>query len=84
MTPLVGEGVGFESQSFSLGVEGLLLDEPTTAARGFSLVQQGNLIQIGVPFGAEGGYRKVQSVTSKLSTSTNGFVTSNDEVSNKD
>ncbi|KAM8725264.1 uncharacterized protein AB9X84_002112 isoform 1-T1 [Acanthopagrus schlegelii] len=58
VTPLIGEGAGFESRSVSLGVEGLLLDEPTTAARGFSVVQQGHLIQIGVPFGAEGGYRK--------------------------
>uniref|UniRef100_A0A8P4GAX4 ZP domain-containing protein n=1 Tax=Dicentrarchus labrax TaxID=13489 RepID=A0A8P4GAX4_DICLA len=38
-----------------------MLDKPTAAARGFSLVQQGHLIQIGVPFGAEGGYRKVVS-----------------------
>ncbi|XP_030260172.1 uncharacterized protein LOC115573522 isoform X3 [Sparus aurata] len=58
VTPLIGEGAGFESRSVNLGVEGLLLDEPTTAARGFSVVQQGHLIQIGVPFGAEGGYRK--------------------------
>ncbi|XP_073348720.1 uncharacterized protein [Pagrus major] len=58
VTPLTWEGAGFESRSVSLGVEGLLLDEPTTAARGFSVVQQGHLIKIGVPFGAEGGYRK--------------------------
>lgn len=70
MTPLVGEGAGFESRSLSLGVEGLLLDESTTAARGFSVVQHGHLIQIGVPFGAEGGYRKVQSVPSKLQMRT--------------
>ncbi|XP_068199353.1 uncharacterized protein [Antennarius striatus] len=58
MTPLVGEGTGFESQSFELGVEGLLLDKPTATARGFSVVQEGHLIQIGVPFGAEGGHKK--------------------------
>lgn len=63
--PLVGEGAGFESRSISLGVEGLLLDESTAAARGFSVVQKRHLLQIGVPFGAEGGYRKVQSVLSK-------------------
>lgn len=62
MPPLVGEEVGFESRSLSLGVDGLLLDERTAAARGFSMVQQGHLIQMGVPFGAKGGYRKVQSV----------------------
>lgn len=60
--PLVGEEVGFESRSLSLGVDGLLLDERMAAARGFSVVQQRHLIQMGVPFGAEGGYRKVQSV----------------------
>lgn len=62
MPPLVGEEEGFESRSLSLGVDGLLLDERTAAARGFSVVQQGHLIQMGVPFGAEGGYRKVESV----------------------
>lgn len=70
VTPLIGEGAGFESRSVNLGVEGLLLDEPTTAARGFSAVQQGHLIQIGVPFGAEGGYRKVQWVGPKPQTRT--------------
>ncbi|XP_059212061.1 uncharacterized protein LOC131990882 isoform X2 [Centropristis striata] len=58
MSPLVGEEAGFRSQSLNLGVEGVLLDPSTVADRGFSLVQQGRLVQIGVPFGAEGGYRK--------------------------
>ncbi|XP_065819647.1 uncharacterized protein [Labrus bergylta] len=58
MAPLVGEGVGFESRSLGLGVEGLLLDNPNANAGGFSLVQQGSLVQIRAPFGAEGGYRK--------------------------
>lgn len=59
LSPLVGEGAGFESRGVRLGVEGLLLDESTVANRGFSMIQRGHLIQIGVPFGAEGGYRKV-------------------------
>ncbi|KAM7396070.1 hypothetical protein PAMA_007373 [Pampus argenteus] len=58
MTPLVGEGATFESQRLSLGVEGVLLDQNTISTRGFSLVQRGSLVQIQVPFGAEGGYRK--------------------------
>uniref|UniRef100_A0A3B4UXA6 ZP domain-containing protein n=1 Tax=Seriola dumerili TaxID=41447 RepID=A0A3B4UXA6_SERDU len=58
MTPLVEEAVRFESQNLSVGVEGVLLDEPTATTRGFSLVQQGRLVQIRVPLGAEGGYRK--------------------------
>lgn len=60
MTPLVEEGTAFESRSLSLGVEGVLLDLHTASTRGFNLVQQGGLVQIRVPFGAEGGYRKVQ------------------------
>uniref|UniRef100_A0A8C2WU22 ZP domain-containing protein n=1 Tax=Cyclopterus lumpus TaxID=8103 RepID=A0A8C2WU22_CYCLU len=58
VTSLVGEGAGFESRSLNLGVEGVLLDKPSATARGISLVQQAYVVQIGVPFGAEGGYRK--------------------------
>ncbi|XP_018542326.1 uncharacterized protein LOC108890048 isoform X2 [Lates calcarifer] len=58
MTPLVERVATFESRSLGVGVEGVLLDEPTATTRGFSLVQQGRLVQIGVPFGAEGGYWK--------------------------
>jgi len=60
LPPLVGEGTGFNSRSFSLGLDGTLLDEPTATSRGLSLVQQEGLVKIGIPFGAEGGYRKVQ------------------------
>ncbi|XP_019964962.2 uncharacterized protein [Paralichthys olivaceus] len=58
MTPLVEEDTRFESQTVSVGVEGVLLDQPTATARGFSLVRRGGLVQIVVPIGAEGGYRK--------------------------
>lgn len=68
MSPLVEEGAEFQSRSYRLGVEGLLLDEPTATARGFSLIQQGDLIQIGVPFGAKGGYRKVNLVLTQTGT----------------
>lgn len=60
--PLVGDGAKFESQNFSLGVEGFLLDESTVASRGLSLLQQGGMVKIRVPFGAEGGYTKVHPV----------------------
>ncbi|XP_062266744.1 uncharacterized protein LOC133973109 isoform X2 [Platichthys flesus] len=56
MMPLVEEDARFESQTVSVGVEGVLLDQPT--ARGFSLVRIGGLVQIRVRFGAEGGYRQ--------------------------
>uniref|UniRef100_A0A3Q1GBK7 ZP domain-containing protein n=1 Tax=Acanthochromis polyacanthus TaxID=80966 RepID=A0A3Q1GBK7_9TELE len=58
LPPLVREGARFESRSVSLGVESMLLDEPTMTSRGFNIVQQGGMIQISVPFGAKGGYRK--------------------------
>ncbi|XP_034436491.1 uncharacterized protein LOC117758703 [Hippoglossus hippoglossus] len=58
MMPLVEEDARFESQTVSVGVEGVLLDQPTATARGFSLVRRGGLVQIRVRFGAEGGYRK--------------------------
>lgn len=59
ISPLVGEEVSFQSKSIRLGVNGVLLDNSMAAARGFNVVQHGQKIQIGVPFGAEGGYRKV-------------------------
>ncbi|XP_041831388.1 uncharacterized protein LOC121633429 isoform X2 [Melanotaenia boesemani] len=58
LPPVVGEGAEFDSLSFSLGLDGVLLDEPTTTSRGLSLIQQGALVKIGVPFGTEGGSRK--------------------------
>ena len=59
MTPLVEEAAKFESQSLSMGVDGVLLDEPNATTRGFRLVRQERVVQIRVPFGAEGGFRKV-------------------------
>ncbi|XP_061757422.1 uncharacterized protein LOC133553344 isoform X2 [Nerophis ophidion] len=58
LRPLLEEEVAFKHLDHSLGVEGVMLDEPSAAARGFSLAQQEHLVQILVPFGAEGGYRK--------------------------
>lgn len=62
MSPPIGEGVGFQSNSIRLGVDGMLLEESLAAARGLRVVQHGQKIQIGAPFGAEGGYRKVCSL----------------------
>lgn len=57
--PLVGEEVSFRSKSIRLGLDGELLDDSVAAARGLSVVQRGQKTQIGVPFGAEGGSKKV-------------------------
>lgn len=56
---LVGKGARFESQSFRLGLGGALLDEATASSKGLQVVQQEGMVKIGVPFGTEGGYRKV-------------------------
>ncbi|KAF7231126.1 transcript variant X4 [Nothobranchius furzeri] len=55
---LAGEGARFESQRFSLGLDGVLLDKDAAASRGLRLAQQGGMVKIGIPFGAEGGFRK--------------------------
>jgi len=60
MPPMVWTGVGFGSRSIRLGVEGRLVDWDTSAARGWTVTQQGPLIQVGIPFGSEGGYRQVK------------------------
>uniref|UniRef100_A0A672HJU2 Uncharacterized protein n=1 Tax=Salarias fasciatus TaxID=181472 RepID=A0A672HJU2_SALFA len=57
LAPLVPEGTGFQSRSFDLGVDDVLLDEAAAASRGISLVHRDGAVQIRVPFGAEGGYR---------------------------
>ncbi|CDQ67026.1 unnamed protein product [Oncorhynchus mykiss] len=58
MTPLVHSGFGFESKQINMGVESQLLDAGTARARGYTLEVKGLMVQMGVPFGAEGGYRK--------------------------
>ncbi|MEQ2159122.1 hypothetical protein GOODEAATRI_019290, partial [Goodea atripinnis] len=70
---LVGERAEFESRSFSLGLEGFLLDEATATSRGLSLVHQEGMVKIGVPFGSEGGFRKVH-----LNSKVSGFEISKD------
>ncbi|XP_021178144.2 uncharacterized protein LOC105934394 isoform X2 [Fundulus heteroclitus] len=55
---LAVEGAEFKSRSFSLGLEGFLLDVASATSRGLSLVHQGGMVKIGVPFGSEGGFRK--------------------------
>lgn len=61
LRPLLEEGGAFQSHKRSLEVDGVMLDEQSAAAKGFGLVQQEELVQILVPFGAEGGYTRVKS-----------------------
>ncbi|XP_051908627.1 uncharacterized protein LOC127592154 [Hippocampus zosterae] len=58
LRPLLEEGAAFRSRKRSLEVDGATLDEQSAAAKGFGLLQQEELVQISVPFGAEGGYTR--------------------------
>lgn len=64
MSPLIGKEAELQSRSHRLGVDGLLLSESDSAARGLSLEQQRELTRIAVTFGAKGGYRNVSSLLS--------------------
>ncbi|XP_013878075.1 uncharacterized protein LOC106527668 isoform X2 [Austrofundulus limnaeus] len=55
---LVGKGARFESQSFRLGLGDALLDKVAASPKGLEVVQQGGMVEIIVPVGTEGGYRK--------------------------
>lgn len=63
---LVGKGARFESQSFRLGLGDALLDEVTASSKGLKVVQQGGMVEITVPVGTEGAYRKVRSQGPRL------------------
>ncbi|XP_076144497.1 uncharacterized protein LOC143127078 [Alosa pseudoharengus] len=49
---------GFESKNISIGVHGTLLDPQVTADRGYSLSIGKGMVDIGIPYGAEGGHRQ--------------------------
>ncbi|XP_031441159.1 uncharacterized protein LOC105907156 [Clupea harengus] len=49
---------GFESKNISIGVNGRLLDPQITADRGYTLNIGEEIVDIGIPYGAEGGYRQ--------------------------
>ncbi|XP_016358980.1 uncharacterized protein LOC107701484 isoform X2 [Sinocyclocheilus anshuiensis] len=57
MTTLVQDFPGFVSRSIELGVDARLLDEATRKAMGYVLGEDGQVVQVSVPFGAPGGYR---------------------------
>ena len=59
MLPMAWAGEGFESRSIAVGVEGRLVDWETTVARGWTVTHDGPVVQVGIPFGSEGGYRRV-------------------------
>ncbi|XP_048105895.1 uncharacterized protein LOC125298956 isoform X1 [Alosa alosa] len=58
MTPLVQDPSSFTSSQIRMGIDGQLLEETAWRSRGFDLEETGPIINISVPFGAQGGYRK--------------------------
>ncbi|XP_062372155.1 uncharacterized protein LOC134059708 [Sardina pilchardus] len=54
----VSNHTGFETKDLRIGVSGKLLDPLVTADRGYSLSTEEGMVDIGIPFGAEGGYRQ--------------------------
>ena len=60
MAPLVYDRSQFVSKQVGMGVEGQLLEENTWRARGYLIDFSGPMTHLSVPFGAEGGYRRVR------------------------
>ncbi|XP_077442883.1 uncharacterized protein LOC144064316 isoform X2 [Stigmatopora argus] len=58
LRPLLEEEAVLKNMRHRLEVAGQMLDEEDAAARGFELIRGEHLVQISVPFGAEGGHRR--------------------------
>ncbi|KAJ8416656.1 hypothetical protein AAFF_G00325340 [Aldrovandia affinis] len=57
MTPLIYNHSGFASAHIRLGVDAWLLDESTMTDWGYTLDVSEDLVSIGIPYAAKGGYR---------------------------
>ena len=62
LTPLVPDTSSFASNQISMGIDGQLMEETAWRAWDHSLEDTGLMINISVPFGARGGYRKVRAL----------------------
>ncbi|MGH0181024.1 UNVERIFIED_CONTAM: hypothetical protein FKN15_005799 [Acipenser sinensis] len=62
ITPLVLHPTKFLDKRITMGVEGRVLDEVTTTSRGYKLLVNSTAVEIRIPFGAVGGYRKNRGV----------------------
>ncbi|XP_071388115.1 zona pellucida protein AX 4 [Centroberyx affinis] len=49
---------GLESSQVNMGVSGGLLEQPIVEEKGYIMEKHGAIVQIGIPYNAEGGYRK--------------------------
>lgn len=61
VSPMVSAHTGFQSRDISIGVEGRRLDPNDAAKRGIRLDVGPEIVEVSVPYGAQGGLRKVES-----------------------
>nr|XP_015196192.1 PREDICTED: uncharacterized protein LOC107076608 [Lepisosteus oculatus] len=67
LRPLVQVPTGFVSSSIRMGVEGLLLDNATMLQKGYGMSVGPTLVEIQIPFGADGGSREVHVIDNQYS-----------------
>ncbi|XP_058867635.1 uncharacterized protein LOC117962847 [Acipenser ruthenus] len=65
ITPLVLHPTKFLDKRITMGVEGRVLDEVAATSRGYQLLVNGTAVEIRIPFGAVGGYRKSHVIDNK-------------------
>ncbi|XP_058871519.1 uncharacterized protein LOC131722011 [Acipenser ruthenus] len=65
ITPLVLHPTKFLDKLIMMGVEGRGLDEVAATSRGYQLLVNSTAVEIRVPFGAVGGYRKSHVIDNK-------------------
>ncbi|MGH0182235.1 UNVERIFIED_CONTAM: hypothetical protein FKN15_016668 [Acipenser sinensis] len=65
ITPLVLHPTKFLDKRFMMGVDGRALDEVTAISRGYQLLVNRTAVEICIPFGAVGGYRKSHVIDNK-------------------
>ncbi|XP_058870593.1 uncharacterized protein LOC117404826 [Acipenser ruthenus] len=65
ITPLVLHPTKFLDKRITMGVEGRGLDEVAATSRGYQLLVNRTAVEIRIPFGAVGGYRKSHVIDNK-------------------
>lgn len=60
LSPLTPGMSGLRSTKVSMGVNGQLLEQPIAEERGYIIDMSGTVVQITIPYDAEGGYKQVR------------------------
>ncbi|MGH0189700.1 UNVERIFIED_CONTAM: hypothetical protein FKN15_037893 [Acipenser sinensis] len=63
--PLVLHPTKFLDKRITMGVEGRALDEVAATSRGYQLLVNSTAVEIRIPFGSVGGYRKSHVIENK-------------------